>query len=80
MLTGEQMQAGRALARMRQPELAAAAGVSLETIKRLEGMRGMVAAQVATVVAIKRALESAGVIFIEENGDGPGVRLRKAPL
>jgi hypothetical protein len=24
------------------------------------------------------ALESAGVIFVEENGDGPGVRLRKA--
>jgi hypothetical protein len=24
-------------------------------------------------------LESAGVIFIEENGEGPGVRLRKRP-
>ncbi|SFM61644.1 hypothetical protein SAMN05192568_104126 [Methylobacterium pseudosasicola] len=24
------------------------------------------------------ALEAAGVIFIEENGEGPGVRLRKA--
>jgi hypothetical protein len=23
------------------------------------------------------ALEAAGVIFVEENGDGPGVRLRK---
>ncbi len=23
------------------------------------------------------ALEAAGVIFIEQNGDGPGVRLRK---
>ena len=79
MLTGEQIQAGRALARIRQPELATAAGVSLETIKRLEGMRGMVAAQVATVIAIKRALETAGVIFIEENGGGAGVRLKKVP-
>ena len=30
-----------------------------------------------TVTAIRAALESAGVIFIAENGDGPGVRLRK---
>jgi hypothetical protein len=28
-------------------------------------------------LAVRRALESAGVIFIDENGDGPGVRLRK---
>ena len=28
-------------------------------------------------LAIRRALESTGVVFIDENGDGPGVRLRK---
>ncbi len=28
--------------------------------------------------AIQRALEAAGVQFIDENGDGPGIRLRKA--
>jgi hypothetical protein len=28
-------------------------------------------------VALRAALESAGVIFVEENGEGPGVRLRK---
>jgi hypothetical protein len=27
---------------------------------------------------LKRALESAGVEFIAENGGGPGVRLRKS--
>jgi hypothetical protein len=26
---------------------------------------------------MRRALESAGVIFVDENGEGPGVRLRK---
>jgi hypothetical protein len=26
---------------------------------------------------MKSALETAGVIFIDENGEGPGVRLRK---
>ena len=29
--------------------------------------------------SVRRALEAAGVIFIDENGEGPGVRLRKRP-
>ena len=80
MLTGEQIQAARVLARLRQPELAAAAEISVETIKRLEGTRGMVSAQLATVMAVKKALEAAGVLFIDENGEGPGVRLRKTKV
>jgi hypothetical protein len=32
---------------------------------------------IANNLAIRRALESAGVEFIDENGGGPGVRLRK---
>jgi len=35
------------------------------------------AAHMSTVVALRRALETAGVEFIDENGGGPGVRLRK---
>jgi hypothetical protein len=31
----------------------------------------------ANDLAVRRALEAAGVIFIDENGEGPGVRLRK---
>ena len=31
----------------------------------------------ATLEAIRRALEEAGVIFVDENGEGPGVRLKK---
>ncbi len=77
MLTGEQIRGARAIARIEQADLAARADVSVETIKRLEAMRGTVAAQMATVLAIRRALEAAGVIFIDENGEGPGVRLRK---
>jgi hypothetical protein len=33
----------------------------------------------ANDLAIRRALESAGVEFIDENGGGPGLRLRKPP-
>jgi predicted transcriptional regulator len=62
--------------RWEQKRLAEAAQVSLETVKRIEGMTGPVSANVATVDAIQRALEAAGVVFIAENGGGPGVRLR----
>jgi len=30
-------------------------------------------------LAVRRALETAGVEFIDENGGGPGVRLRREP-
>jgi hypothetical protein len=30
----------------------------------------------ATLAAMRRALEAAGIVFIEQNGGGPGVRLR----
>jgi len=77
MLTSEQVRAARALLRIEQRDLAEASGVSLETIKRVERIPGAISAYASTVDAIQRALESAGVIFVAENGEGPGVRLRK---
>jgi transcriptional regulator with XRE-family HTH domain len=52
------------------------AGVSHETITRIEAGRDDVKA--TTIEKVRLALEAAGVIFIAENGEGPGVRLRKA--
>ena len=46
------------------------------TVKRAEGS-GRPVPSAEAMVAIRRALEAAGVIFVAENGDGPGVRLRK---
>jgi len=64
--------------RMDQSTLAAASGVSVETIKRLEVMNGQLSeTRVATINAISAALEKAGVEFIAENGGGPGLRLKK---
>jgi transcriptional regulator with XRE-family HTH domain len=58
-----------------QPQLAEAAGVSFETIKRLERLEGEVTAtRVATIDAIEKALIKAGIEFT--NGDEPGVKLR----
>jgi hypothetical protein len=62
---------------MEQVELAKRADVSIDTVKRLEQMRGPISANTATEAALRRALSDAGVIFLDENGDGPGVRLRK---
>ncbi|WP_292532274.1 transcriptional regulator [Methylocystis sp.] len=77
MMTSEQVRAARALLRWEQRELAEASTVSLPSIQRLETKPGPLAAQARTIAAIRSALEAAGVEFIEENGGGPGVRLRK---
>ena len=60
---------------LKQPELAKAAGLGLSTIVDFEKERRVVSDQAIT--AIRTALESAGVEFIDENGGGAGVRLRK---
>ncbi len=79
VITGEQLRGARAMARIEQGDLAARAGVSVETVKRLERTVGPVSANTMTVDGIQRALEAAGVEFIPENGGGgAGVRLRKA--
>jgi len=59
-----------------QTDLASMAGVSVSTLKRAEGTI-QPPASVDAVAAIRAALEAAGVDFIEENGGGPGVRLRR---
>ena len=51
--------------------------MSLPTIKRLEFKPGIMAAHLSTVAALRKSLETAGIEFIDENGGGPGVRLRK---
>lgn len=65
------------LLRWEQKDLADASGVSLPSIKRLETVRGELAAHSRTIEAIAQALEKAGVEFIPENGGGAGVRLVK---
>jgi predicted transcriptional regulator len=77
VFSSELLRAGRALLRWEQRDLSTASSVSLPTIKRLESKPGIMAAHLSTVAALRKALETAGIIFIDENGGGPGVRLRK---
>lgn len=55
-------------------ELADMAGVSPNTVSRLERGEEL---KPATVQIIRTALEQAGVVFLPENGNGPGVALKK---
>jgi transcriptional regulator with XRE-family HTH domain len=72
-----QLKAARALLAWSQERLAAAAGISIPTIKRLEAQDGPLGGRDETGTKIRSALETAGIEFIDDNGGGPGVRLRK---
>jgi predicted transcriptional regulator len=72
-----QIKAARALLAWSQEQLASAADVSIPTIKRLEAHDGPLGGRSETGAKIKQALEKAGVEFLDENGGGPGVRMRK---
>jgi predicted transcriptional regulator len=72
-----QLKAARSLVGWSQEELASAANVSLPTIKRLEAAEGLLGGRQSTAQKIQTALEKAGIQFIDENGGGPGVRIRK---
>ncbi|WP_072393953.1 helix-turn-helix domain-containing protein [Hyphomicrobium sp. CS1BSMeth3] len=75
MITPAQCRAARGLLAWSQQQLADIARIGIVTVRTFE--RGETEPRYVTLEAIKRALEGAGVIFVEENGDGAGVRLRK---
>jgi transcriptional regulator with XRE-family HTH domain len=71
-----QIRAARALIGMSQQELAQRSSVGLATIKRIEAVGSEITGTAKTLVKIQKALESAGIRFIEEaDGAGPGLRL-----
>jgi transcriptional regulator with XRE-family HTH domain len=77
-ITSSQVRAAKALLRWSGEDLARAAGVSLSSIRRVEASKGVPEAQnMRTLIAIKKALENAGVRFVGSPEDAPGVRLDK---
>jgi transcriptional regulator with XRE-family HTH domain len=76
-LTSSQIRAARALLRWSAEDLARESALGLNTIKRAELAEDKTSLTVANDLAVRRALEAAGVEFIDENGGGPGARLRK---
>jgi hypothetical protein len=78
-LTSGQIRAARSLIRWRAEDLAKESSVGVATIRRAELAEGPTALTAPNDQAIRRTLEAAGIEFIDENGGGPGVRLRKPP-
>jgi transcriptional regulator with XRE-family HTH domain len=76
-LTSAQIRAARALLRWSADDLARASALGVNTIRRAELAEGETSMTAANDLSVRRAFETAGVEFIDENGGGPGVRLRK---
>jgi transcriptional regulator with XRE-family HTH domain len=71
-----QVRMARAALNWSLADLSKAAGVHRNTISNFE--TGRYGGSEEALAAIERALESAGVEFIPENGGGAGVRLKKS--
>jgi hypothetical protein len=76
-LTSAQIRAARALIRWSALQLAEKTAVGVTTIRRAELTASATKLTRVNDQAIRRVLEAAGVEFIDENGGGPGVRLRE---
>ena len=76
-ISSAQMRAARALLRWSAIDLAKASKVGVATIRRVEVVEGEIPVTDANEAALRKALEAAGVEFIDENGGGTGVRFRK---
>jgi transcriptional regulator with XRE-family HTH domain len=80
MITAAQLRAARALVRMDQRALAAASGLSLPTIQRMEASEGVIRGNVDSLMKLIAALELAGVELINEGAvsekGGRGIRLK----
>ena len=77
-MTTRQIKAARALLAWSQADLAGRSGISEPTVARLEAVDGELGGRGETMRKIRDAIEAGGVDFIDENGGGPGVRLRKS--
>jgi DNA-binding XRE family transcriptional regulator len=75
-VTSAQVRMARAALNWTVRDLAAATGLHRNTITNIEV--GRYAGDPATLTLLKDVLTRAGVEFIDENGGGPGVRLRKS--
>jgi len=78
-ITSAHIRAARALLRWSAEDLARQALLGVATIRRAELAKGTINATAANALAIRRALEDAGVELLDDNGAGVGVRLKKKP-
>ena len=75
MITRAQCRAARGLLNWKQKELAGHSGVTALTIFNFES--GKTSPHYSTLKLLKDTFEKAGIEFIDENGGGPGLRLKE---
>ena len=71
-ITSEQVKSARIFLKWDQKTLSDKAGLSLSTIKRMEGFPGQIKGYVANVKLVRSTLENYGIKFIN-NEEGLGV-------
>jgi transcriptional regulator with XRE-family HTH domain len=78
MIEPAQIRAARALLGWRQEDLSKASGVGTATVRRIESANSGATSYVSTLSRIQAAFETAGVLFIDDDGSaGVGLRLAK---
>lgn len=76
MITGSQLRAARGLLNLSVSELAEQTGLAVNTIRKAEATNGPPPITEANVNLLLGVLMEAGVLFIEPDELGPGVRLK----
>ena len=76
LVNGRQLRAARVLLGWDQTKLASSARVAIGTVRRMESFDGAIHSQTGTLLRVQRALEKAGIEFLDD--DRPGVRLKHA--
>ena len=77
MITPRQIRAARALLGLSQRDVAERSAIGIATLRRIEAAADRITGTAKTISQIQRALEAAGVVFIDQDSKtGPGVRLR----
>ena len=77
MIDGRQIRMARAALRWTIGDLAKRAGVGERTIKRLESVDQVQAANLATIQKLKSCIEAAGIEFMGTPDDAPGIRIHQ---
>ena len=75
MITGQQIRSAKAALRWSADRLAKQAGVGIQTVKRFELVEGVPPSRSSTLLAVKTALEDAGIEFIGSPENAPGIRV-----
>ena len=76
MIVGTQIRAARAMLNWSIREAVEHSGVSKPTIQRMEQYHGMPPSRSDTLDRLIKTFEAAGIEFVGDASDAPGVRLR----